>query len=359
MGTEIDPELIFGDNQKRKAMREARKKEKNLNTQKYPTSQKRKLIKRDDDGNVLEIPVEDFKRRKELGHLPKKSEEKWDNIFVHDKSPNHSKVLSGIRMAEAKARIAMLYNDDITQAEIARIIQEEFGLESFSMSQVAYQIKRMLEYWRKVALKNIDQKQAMALTRLQQIEDLALDAYFRSMEGKVTTYQEQSINELKSSKKKAQEIREAVKIEAAQYKEQTTNGAKKVEEKEWDIDPTVIEKVLVETGAIIKKYERIESNAAGNPKFLDLMLKCNQERCRIWGIYTKSEDVLSPEQEFAALSDVERTSRLQAILQKVSVRANTNIEESKAHSNSEISTLAKPAPLGGFIDDESEEEEQE
>lgn len=240
--------------------------------------------------------------------------------------------------AELKARIAMLYADDEFLDDIAEVINEEFGFEgdaSLDVRSVRYYVRKQVEYWRKISVANIEVKQAAVLERINQIEQLALEGYYASMEGKSIRKIEREIKDAKS-KPRFKAIRNAVKAEYAKAK---------AEKREVNLtDEMFLENILIKTSEKMKEYEALEENLSGNPKFLEIILKCNQERCKIWGLYIRQADMMTQEQQFAAMDDKERTQRIAALIQSVKNRESSQNSPVEA-VNSEVSSLARPAPL--------------
>lgn len=250
--------------------------------------------------------------------------------------------------AKMRLYIASLYGDpDTTLSAIIESVQEEFELEvPLTVKQVQGHIKAQVEMWRKESLKHIDEKLAMVLARIEQIEELATEAYFNSMQGKVVHYYENQIDKARERKTQTKMRERALKkptpetdlLEEALWEE----AERKAEASNSDdFGHTSMENMLVTTAQKIKEYKRFEETSAGDKGFLVIMLECARERAKLWGLYVKDKSLENPDAEFARLSDTDRAERMSVLVQGVKARMGLPQRNTMAQ-------LAPHQPLGGF-----------
>ena len=264
-----------------------------------------------------------------------------------------------ISLAQAKARIAFLYKEGEVLAEIGEQVAEEFGLEKpLSPQLVSYHVREMINYWRQKGQLHIEDKQALWLARLDQIEMLATEAYFASVRGKKTTYHETLINKLNTPqvKKALKQVLEDEWYDREDEKRSEGRKLKKLKKKkrrDYLMDDESLVDILIDTAEQNaekhKTWERFEENRAGDPRWVAIMVQVSDQRARAWGLYDRAKK-LDADQDMARLGDNERTNRLMAIvttaIQRQSVAAGT-------------SGLAPAAPLGGFKEGEKPAEVEE
>lgn len=247
--------------------------------------------------------------------------------------------------AQMKAEIASLWRDGESYPVIAETISDRYGLvgkERISGNGVHYHVKRMLQYWRQQGLARMDERQAMCLARLDQIESLAVEAYFASMEGKRTTQYNKQIERARSKEREQQILdaekrkREGTKVRVrnapSDYKKDGGNSAAQTAE------TGELEDLMVVTQEKINRNIRMEENQAGDPKYLAIMFNCNRERAKILGLYQQTQS-LNQDQESAKLSEEDRMERVATLL-----------SNAKERRQATANMLADPAPMGGFQD---------
>ena len=244
-----------------------------------------------------------------------------------------------LTMSEMKARMATLWKDGEFYSSIADKVSDEFGLTGearLKANSISYHIKEMLRYWREVGLLSVDEKQAMALARWEQLEAMATEALFISMQGKSTKNYEKTIDRARS-RDRAEWIRE----EIAHERVQATLRGVPIETH----GTGGIEDVLEVTAEKIKEYERHEESSAGDPRWLALLIDIHDKRCKMWNLYSKPTDGRNPDQELARLPDDVRDSRIASVVTAAIMR-----------KTGEKGLLAPSAPLGGHpitqVDDE-------
>lgn len=261
---------------------------------------------------------------------------------------NNGARIDDLTMAQFKADMAALWREGHTYPKIAEAVNEKYGLiddEQYSAHDIHYHVKQMLAYWRQLAASRIDERQAMLLARLDQIEQLAVEAYFRSIEGK-TTYQKNKQIERAKSKDRAKQL---LDIERGERKNKfELNPRQKplitaTEDIEGQVD------LLLLTAEKINKLKKTEINRAGDVKFLNLIFNINRERAKLLGLYNKDAEH-DPDREAAKLSDEQREQRLVAIIQNAKQRRSESAVES---------ALADPSPLGGFDETPAEVEQED
>lgn len=265
----------------------------------------------------------------------------------HDKPrlsrlPNGRTELDKLTQAQMKARIAYLYREDETLDDIAKKVSHEFNLEqTLHPNSISYHVQQMIRYWRDKGQLHIDDKMAMVLARLDQIEILATEAYFASMRGKSTTYYEKMISKMKSPSMK-KHLKDVIISERLDEDEKfrAKKGKKKRKNKHQNYleDDEGLGEVLLDTQEKIKEWDRHEENAAGDPRFLTIMLQISEQRAKLWGLFNHAK-MTNADQDMAKLPDNERAQRLAAILQTAMTRA--RLEDNQTN-------LALASPLGGF-----------
>lgn len=238
--------------------------------------------------------------------------------------------------AQIKASMAGLWRDGTSYDDIAERINEEYGT-NLAPSSIQNHIKSMLRYWRNLTLARVDEKQAMVLAKIEQVEELATMAYFASMSGKTVTMVQKQIDRAKS-KENEKELRKRTKKERRDMKKARGKHAEDVPLIVND-DGGLLDSLII-TQEKIKEYIRKEENAAGDPRFLQIILDCNNRRAQIWGLFNNK----TPEDADSAmvkLTDEDRQKRLEAILNTAAQRR-----------SADVGALAPASPLNGFGVDE-------
>lgn len=236
-------------------------------------------------------------------------------------------------VAMMKADMAALWRDGETYESILQIVCDKYQLsedERFTVQNIQYHIKTMLNYWRKLALSRIDERQSAILARLDQIENLAIEGYFASLEGKKTTSINRQITRAKDPERKKRAIEE--NKEANRKREA---DGKRPLPLQADVDENIAES-LVLVAEKKDKFSKQEENPAGDPKFLMIMFQINKERAKILGLYNKDMQ-FDADAEAAKLTDVQREQRLATIVSSAIHRREKS-----------VGLLAEPSPLGGF-----------
>lgn len=256
------------------------------------------------------------------------------------------------KRAMLAARCAALYAEGNFITAIAEQVSEEYNLEdSIDGEEVRRLINERVAYWRRLGLKHIDDKQALLLAKIDQIEELATNGYFASMSGRATYVFEKQIERAKEQKTQDK------KREAA-FKKKEEGPSNVLEEELWEStaapesnEPEFtngnIEKSLITTAEKIKEYRRYEDMPAGDAKFLAIMLDCQEKRAKIWGLYIRDKAQDNADAGFAAMSDADRQDRLGVILTAAKQRLNPAL----VHSPSELAPvgpLQKPSRVGNL-----------
>lgn len=241
-----------------------------------------------------------------------------------------------ITQAEMRAEMALLWKDpnDYSLEEIAERVSDMYGLEGnerLTKRSVNSNISRLFEYWKQVQMMAVDDKMSMVQARYGQLEAIAEMCLFRSMEGKEVNYHKKQIEKAhKDLRKKwiAEEIQH-------QREEMKKDGK--------GLDLNKIVDHLEDSGLTvmnekIEEYQRTETEV-GDPRWLNALITINDKRADLWNLKNHAE-VMTKDQEVAAMSDEARDKRLTALLQAASDR--------KANQEGlSTSSLATPQPLGG------------
>lgn len=271
-------------------------------------------------------------------------------------SRSDKQTASRVRVAQRRARVAALYATNNTISAIIEQITEEFDLEvPPTVAQIRNDVRAQIEFWRAEGLKHIDEKQAIVLASIDNIEELARNAYFASMEGRVTHNFEKQIERAKAQKGQDKErervfeerIRPIDLLEEQMFWEENPDNdldgsgprtARQIRDN--DLPNGRVEDFLVTTSEKIKEYKRFEATTAGDPRFLAIMLDCSDRRCKLWNLYVKDREAQNPDSAFAKMSDEDKQNRLGMILSA----ARNRIAPPPTH-------LAPEGPLGGRLEE--------
>lgn len=252
-----------------------------------------------------------------------------------------------ILMAQMKAGMAALWATGMTYDKIADEVSDHYNLqgeERLSGHGIQYHIKQMLEYWRQKGLALIDERQAVILARFDQIEALAMEGYFASMEGKSTTTINKQIEKARNKKKRNEDVEK----EHSSRREQKDLRTVKQKDSLYITDESTVEEGQEALDIVSEKHNsttRHEENRAGDPKFLNIVKDINIQRAKILGLYNRT-DHMDKNSEAAKLSDAERQQRLATLLSEAQRRANM---ENKPAVEEGRSVIAAGSPLGGFV----------
>lgn len=250
-----------------------------------------------------------------------------------------------MELAEIKASMAALWKQDNTYVEIAMKINEEFNIsedETFSANSVSYHIKSLLDANRKSAMLHINERQAMILARYDQLEMLATEAYFASMESKTTHY-ERMIKRAKTKDRMQEMVKSLERGRKAvdnENKKRAKNHRPKIKFQEPDPIIGEMPDILQQTAENIKEYSRLEEKPAGDPRWIAMLIDITDRKAKLFGLLNRS-DVANPDQELAKLSDEERRARMAAVL-----------HTAMTTRTQDTGMLAPAGPLGGFKEGE-------
>lgn len=235
-----------------------------------------------------------------------------------------------ILMAQMKADMAALWANGDKYDDIAERISDRYNLDGdqrITSYTIHYHIKSMLEYWRQKGRALIDERQAIILARFDQLEALALEAYFESKQGQTTKSRERQIDR----------IRDKDQVSSALEREREgRDGNKRKKELFIETGDLSDNDIYLELHQRVKKTTRTTDNHPGDVKFLNLIFSINRERGKILGLYNR-KDQPDGDREAAKLSDEQRQDKLLTLISAARDR-----HEKKA------SMLADPSPLGGF-----------
>lgn len=263
-------------------------------------------------------------------------------VPVVKKRRNETGVRDKITLANMKARMSAYYKDGATYIEIADRVSDEFGLEGderLSINNIEYHISALLKQARKQASSHINERMALALARLDQIEMLVTEAYFASMKTDTIHYERMVKNA--RTKDRAKQIKEDHEREVKRVERiNKKRAAKHMKLKPLPVLDHVVgdlPELMVMTAENIKEFSRSESKPAGDPRFIAQLIDLASERAKLWGLYNRQETT-NPDQDLARMPDAERSSRLAAVLHASKTRATTEPS----------GILASAGPLGGF-----------
>lgn len=165
--------------------------------------------------------------------------------------------------------IARLYLRGKSQQAITDDLNTQYYQNNpISRHQISYDIRLIIERWERSAVNHIEQRKAQELAKLNEIEAAAWDGFERSL----------------------------------QNKEETIKGT--TPKGHQDITKIV--------------------GQAGDPRYLDIALKCVDKRCQILGLDAPTKiaptDPTGQKEYSGAMSDEERAARIAAILSQVQQR---------------------------------------
>ena len=152
-------------------------------------------------------------------------------------------------VAERHERVARLYLQGQTQRQIAKVV-------GVSQTQVCFDLQAIREEWRKSALMNFTERQAQELAKLERLEAEAWDAWERSKAEQLQTYAET---------------------------EQTLPA-----DGEPAAAPVPRKPRTKRSKSSIRKTQ-----SAGEDRFMEVILKCVERRCKMLGIDAPSKVELS------------------------------------------------------------------
>lgn len=287
------------------------------------------------------------------GVKPKKEEKLLSYPHENVSTPKKKKRKNKLLTAQIKARVTAMFRDDMDRHAIVRAISEEFGLteeEEISPAFITRSVNDAVTYWKEKSMLHIDERQALVLARLDQIEVLATEAYFASCKGKKTTIFEQQLE--RGHNNNGMEDIENVQRSKREYNKSFNTRVSDVSVRARDYQFMAdgdIEDLMEETAQKIKKIIRIEKNPSGDPRFLNIVLDINEKRAKMWGLYERKDRDKDNEQTLARLPDEVREQRILAILHTAKNRS-----KDLTDLGGKSGMLASPQPLGGFKETKDE-----
>jgi hypothetical protein len=243
-----------------------------------------------------------------------------------------------LQLAQMKAHMSLMWANGESYPAIAEQISDTFELEGedrLSANNIAYHIKQMLKLWRERSMVHMDDKQAAVLARYEQIESLATEAYFASMQGQKTTVYKKQMEKARSKEREAETV--------AQYREEKRkimerNKKRKKKGKKLlplpKLEDFDMMDQLIETQEKIEEMEKMEEKRAGDPRFLQIIVDINKQRAHLWGLLHKTPELGGNETK---MSDEDKLKRLANL-----------ISGAKSRAEDQMGRLAPPGPMGGF-----------
>lgn len=239
------------------------------------------------------------------------------------------------QLARLRARCSALYANGMYMTEIIETVNTDFELYDAPLeaADVRRYIDEQVRFWRKEGTKHIDDKKAMMLAKIDMIEEMATNAYFASMEGRSTYTYEKQLNSVKTQNEQ-DALRENGLPNSYETKQRKPlmNRVQDSFEDAWadvpiksdDLRPTFTDGNLPNSLLVlnekIKEFRRLETNKAGDPRWLKLMLDCIEKRAKLWGLYVKDAIADDDDRQFARMTDKERMGRVGNILEQVAGR---------------------------------------
>lgn len=255
-----------------------------------------------------------------------------------------------ITLAEMKSFMTAYWRDGDTYVEIAEKVSDQFKLEGddrIGASGVHYHIKSLLKTAQKQALLHITERQALILARYDQIEMLVTEAYFASMETTTMNYEKL----IKQAKSKVREKQLAEDLKREKERVFKVNLERKDKHRaliKGNFPDSIIgdlPELMEMTAKNLKKFSRVESRPAGDPRWVAMLIDITNKRAQLFGLLNRTDNT-NPDQELAKLSDEERESRMAAVLHAAMSR-----------KTGDKGLLAPASPLGGFSEGQKPEPE--
>lgn len=147
-----------------------------------------------------------------------------------------------------RKRIAQLYLDGKTQWEIAH----EFGV---TQALISYELKKIHKEWLGSTLLDFNEAKVKEIAKIDHLEEMAWRSFHRSCEDAVTDHKEVE-----------RKLKDVVKVDKGK------------------VTPTGKTAMQV-VGDVSKK---VTKGQAGDPRFLERVAWCIDQRCKILGVYKES-----------------------------------------------------------------------
>lgn len=244
-----------------------------------------------------------------------------------------------LSLAEMKARITSLWKQQKeSYIEIAEKVSDEFGLEGeqrLNFNNIHYHIKAQMRQWNELSRANVDERMAAILTRYDQLDGIALDAYIASMQGRSTYYHKKQVDKARG-KEREKWIIEQIKAEREQARDEGRM-----------VDPQILgdlEEILITTQERTEEFRRDEDTPAGDPRWVAMMVDINDKRAKLWNLYRRDDGIGNADQEAARMSDDDRRARITAMLNQALQK--NSLEQVKKDGTAALSNYG-PLPKKG------------
>lgn len=155
--------------------------------------------------------------------------------------------------------VAELYSKGKSFREIRTEVIRRLNLETYSLKTVHGDIETLLKEWRSERLENTDQAVTLFLERNRQHYEEARDEWDRSRKDRFRT----------DTKRKGVPI------------------GKKGEKGGTDNPADII--------TIMREEKKIQELGEGDPRYMELMLKCEEQRAKLLGLYAPEHRILTGE----------------------------------------------------------------
>ncbi len=250
-------------------------------------------------------------------------------------------------MEKRKAEIMALYGDDVPLGEIA----EQMGI---TQNNVQHIVRRQIEKWQQYNLETIDRKKALVLARVDQIEQLAMESFFLSTQGRQVNIKETHLEGRSKKGKYRNQYGGTEALKGTNFRKDPTGPIEvdnavpmmypdpnsmyddgvsdtgmplPLDEPDELADPddafdaefeAAFEQACEgEHNYKVKTYERIESYGPGDPRFLGVAQWCNNMRVKIWGLDLPEKEQSDPD---VVLTPEERKLKMEGLIQQVQIR---------------------------------------
>lgn len=187
--------------------------------------------------------------------------------------------------------VAELYAKGKSYSKIRSEVMERLGLETYSKATVEKDVKTLLKEWREARLEDTDEAVTLLLERNRQHYEEVREEWERSREKtSLVSVKEKGLN-LKRKKDDDEEEQSKPKRKIGF---ETASSAAPVEDKvEKPADPADPENNQPEFIPITKETKTTDVLPEGDPRYMDLLIKLEDQRAKILGLYAPERKEIS------------------------------------------------------------------
>ena len=187
--------------------------------------------------------------------------------------------------------VAELYAKGKSYSKIRTAVMERLGLETYSKATVEKDVKTLLKEWREARLEDTDEAVTLFLERNRQHYEEAREEWERSREkASLVSVKEKGLNLKRKKEADGEDTGKPKRKIGFETASSAASVDAKAEKPEGPADP---ENNQPEFIPITKETKTTDVLPEGDPRYMDLMIKLEEQRAKILGLYAPEKQEIT------------------------------------------------------------------